>query len=54
MKTKKQKQTKTIEEEMHIVKVWEFSSSGQKCVTIPKDSKIKVGDYVVVKKAKDV
>jgi len=33
-----------------IAKVWEFSYSGQKCVTIPKNSNIKVGEYVVISK----
>ncbi len=33
-----------------IVKVCEYSFSKQKFLTIPKDSEIKAGDYVVVKK----
>ena len=37
-----------------ILKVYENQGSKQKLVTIPKDSEIKAGDYVIVKKVIDV
>jgi len=36
-----------------IQKVWKNKGNGQKLVTIPKDSKIKEGDYVEIKKVKN-
>jgi len=39
-------------QERVIRKVWLHKATGQKIVTIPKDSKIKDGDYVEIKKVK--
>jgi len=33
-----------------VCKVWERSINGQKLITIPKDSNIEGGDFVIVKK----
>lgn len=35
-----------------IMRVWKNKFNNQKLVTIPKDSKIKEGDYVEIKKLK--
>ena len=37
-------------EQKIIRKVWLHKGTGQKIITIPKDSKIIVGDYVEIKK----
>lgn len=52
MKTKIKNKKKNDEnkKETMIAKVWEFSYSGQKCITIPRKSDVKTGDYVVIKK----
>lgn len=41
-----------MKEEKIIRKVWLHKATKQKIVTIPKDSKIKEGDYVEIKKIK--
>ena len=40
-----------MEEDKIIVKVWENKGNGQLLITVPKDSNIKKGDYVELKKA---
>jgi hypothetical protein len=51
MKSKKNKKAiKPSKEETIIAKVWEFSYSGQKCVTIPRGSDIKSGEYVAIRR----
>ena len=39
-----------MEEKRIICKVWTNNKNGQKLITIPKDSDIKKGDYVEIKK----
>lgn len=39
-----------MKEEKIIRKVWLNKGTNQKIITIPKDSKIKKGDYVLIKK----
>ncbi len=41
-----------MKEERIIMKVWKNKAKNQKLVTIPKDSNIKEGDYVEIKKIK--
>ena len=50
MVSKKIKEKVKEEDEKIIAKVWKFSHSGQKCVTIPKGSSIENGEYVVIQK----